>query len=238
MGYVISQLYYDPEIGNIKIVARRNATRFIARWKGPELQVTVPYGISVEQFNQALNKLRADIIRKKPKSRYYDGQQFDFDGFSILIKSEILDKKSVIRAIPAEVPAKILVSDDLDFANEWVEKKISEDICYIARAYAHKTVILLAEEVSKQLGVYPKEYCISNGARTLGRCHRDGRIDLSSRLALLPVELRKYVICHELAHLREMNHSPRFHKIVNEYTGGREAELQKQIRTFSWPIIK
>ncbi len=43
-----------------------------------------------------------------------------------------------------------------------------------------------------------------------GSCSSKGNINLSTRLLLLPQEIMDYVIIHELAHRKEMNHSPRF----------------------------
>lgn len=44
-----------------------------------------------------------------------------------------------------------------------------------------------------------------------------GTIRLSDRLANMPAWVRDYVIVHELAHLEEANHGPRFWKLVNRY---------------------
>jgi predicted metal-dependent hydrolase len=47
-----------------------------------------------------------------------------------------------------------------------------------------------------------------------GSCSVKGDINLSLRLLLLPEEVRDYVILHELAHLRHMNHSQTYWKLV------------------------
>lgn len=44
-----------------------------------------------------------------------------------------------------------------------------------------------------------------------------GTIRISDRLAAMPAWVRDYVIIHEMAHLEEANHGPRFWKLVNRY---------------------
>jgi predicted metal-dependent hydrolase len=47
-----------------------------------------------------------------------------------------------------------------------------------------------------------------------GSCSRSGHICLNWRLVLMPEWIRDYVIIHELMHLKRMDHSPRFWKLV------------------------
>lgn len=56
-----------------------------------------------------------------------------------------------------------------------------------------------------------------SGARTRwGSCNARGDIRLNWRLIQAPISQIDYVVVHELAHLREFNHSPRFWAIVKE----------------------
>jgi len=55
---------------------------------------------------------------------------------------------------------------------------------------------------------------LSNARTRWGSCGSNGRILLNWRLMMLPPHLIDYVAAHELAHLRELNHSPRFWDIV------------------------
>lgn len=43
-----------------------------------------------------------------------------------------------------------------------------------------------------------------------GSCSNKGNLNFNWKLALMPPEILDYVVVHELAHRREMNHSPRF----------------------------
>lgn len=59
---------------------------------------------------------------------------------------------------------------------------------------------------------------VTNQNSRFGSCTpADGTIRLSHRLASMPVWVRDYVLVHELAHLVEANHGPRFWKLVNRY---------------------
>ncbi len=57
---------------------------------------------------------------------------------------------------------------------------------------------------------------LKNNQTNWGSCSTKRNINLSSRLLFAPTEVLDYVIVHELAHLKEMNHSPRFWKIVRD----------------------
>lgn len=55
---------------------------------------------------------------------------------------------------------------------------------------------------------------ITSAKRRFGSCSSEGNISYSYRLMLYPEEAIDYVVVHELAHRREMNHSSAFYKIV------------------------
>lgn len=67
----------------------------------------------------------------------------------------------------------------------------------------------------RHLTLQPVAVKLSNARSRWGSCHASGRIALNWRLIHLPQHLIDYVVVHELAHLREMNHSPRFWRVVS-----------------------
>jgi predicted metal-dependent hydrolase len=64
------------------------------------------------------------------------------------------------------------------------------------------------------LGVPTPALGLSNARTQWGVCRADGHVRLNWRLIHLPLHLIDYVVAHELAHLREMNHSARFWIVV------------------------
>ena len=65
---------------------------------------------------------------------------------------------------------------------------------------------------------------IRDPATRWGSCSAAGRLSFSWRLILAPPAVLDYVVAHEIAHLREMNHSPRFWSLVAGLVGESEAE--------------
>lgn len=66
-----------------------------------------------------------------------------------------------------------------------------------------------------------------------GSCSAAGNISLNMRLLHAPASVLDYVIIHELAHLRELNHSARFWKIVETYCPERQAH-RKWLHEHTW----
>jgi predicted metal-dependent hydrolase len=57
---------------------------------------------------------------------------------------------------------------------------------------------------------------LSSARTRWGSCGPDGAIRLNWRLVHFPQQIIDYVVAHELAHLRELNHSPRFWDTVGQ----------------------
>jgi len=70
---------------------------------------------------------------------------------------------------------------------------------------------------AERMGVSPKNLRVSSARFRWGSCSTRQCISLSWRLMMAPVAVIDSVIIHELAHLREMNHSTRFWSFVRTY---------------------
>ena len=67
-----------------------------------------------------------------------------------------------------------------------------------------------AVEYAVRLGVRPGRVTVRDTKSRWGSCSQNGSLSFSWRLILAPEFVRDYVVAHEVAHLKEMNHSPRF----------------------------
>lgn len=113
---------------------------------------------------------------------------------------------------------------------EWIKKhrvvfsKRSENILlqggqeeykkYFARAY--ELINERLEYFGRKYGVKWGNVTIRNQKTRWGSCSRKGNLSFHYRLLFLPAHLRDYVVVHELCHLREFNHSPKFWALVAE----------------------
>ena len=77
-----------------------------------------------------------------------------------------------------------------------------------------------------RLGVRHRVLRLSSAKTRWGSCSADGRVLLNWRLIHFPLSSIDYVVAHELAHLKEMNHGPRFWAtvagVLPEYEAARD----------------
>ncbi len=67
-----------------------------------------------------------------------------------------------------------------------------------------------------KLDCQPKRLSVRDQSTRWGSCSTSGTLSFSWRLILAPPFVLDYVAAHEVAHLREMNHGPRFWRLVRE----------------------
>ena len=71
--------------------------------------------------------------------------------------------------------------------------------------------------ISKQLDLNIKALKISNSFNYWGSCNSAGIIHLNWRLIFAPTKILKYIIVHELCHLKEFNHTKNFWMLVKRF---------------------
>lgn len=222
----------------ISIVPRANCRRIIMRRTPSGVSFSVPYGCDADTVMPIIQKMLEDHIDKlRPRSLYSRGQTIATSFGDIHFTDST--RFSGVECLRCADGYELAIHPSLDINSRptilGIARLLKKWGDYIVSAH----VIAEAEAIAAELGVSPDRWTGGHGRRTFGTCRRHGNrteISLSYTMAFLPPELRRYIICHELAHLSEMNHSPRFHAICNAYCGGREASLSRQLRATPLPF--
>jgi predicted metal-dependent hydrolase len=84
------------------------------------------------------------------------------------------------------------------------------------REEARRRIRLLAEREAARLGVGYGAIGIRDPRTRWGSCSSRGNLSFSWRLVIAPAEVLEYVVVHELCHLRELNHSKRFYRLLDQ----------------------
>ncbi len=111
----------------------------------------------------------------------------------------------------------------------------------VRRALQRRALALFTERLgvyADLLGREPVRLGLSSARTRWGSCSAKTGIRINWRLIHLPLPLIDYVIAHELAHLVEMNHSPRFWAVVESiYPDWQQARHELKIRAAEIPIL-
>lgn len=233
-------MYYldDKEFGKVFISVRSNMRNITMRWKGGSLYINVPPGTSKEHLEKVIDEIRPKLRMSQTKNEisYHIGQVIECYGFKIVIGEQTRYHDKIIfgksdNVVTVSIPHGIDLT--MHSSKEWISRALK----MVAQNQASR-LLPLAQKVTARIGIAPENFEIGRGLRKLGHCTPKRVIQLSANLVFLPADLIEYIVCHELAHLTHMNHSPQFHALVNHYVNGQEKALEKKLKAFKWPVIR
>ena len=103
---------------------------------------------------------------------------------------------------------------------------------YYSIFYKNEAILTLPSRVShyaRKINLYPKEIKFKKMRRRWGSCSSEGIVTLNTMMMQLSYAHIDYIIVHELAHLRHMNHSRDFHTLVRSILEN-EQDLRRELK--------
>jgi predicted metal-dependent hydrolase len=192
----------------IKRSPRRRAISLVVDEDG--LRVSAPWRSSQRAIETLLQKHAAWVLaklahwveRRAAPRRWTDGETIMYRGRPLCLAltnaAGIHWEGATLQVgIPSGRPASVE-----ERVTQWLRDEALA--CFVDRVEFYRV----------ELGVDAPAIRLSNARTRWGSCHIGGRIHLNWRLIQMPERLIDYVVAHEVAHLREMNHSRRFWRIV------------------------
>jgi predicted metal-dependent hydrolase len=208
------------------------------------LRVTAPRRVTLAEVDNAIRAKQRWILSKlhergerraqrlqKPELRWEDGARLPYMGGEITLRLEPAARSHCrFDAGCGELSLGVVPG-----LSEWQLKE------RIRLWYHDEAKRLFAERLDHyagRMGVTYNAFALSAAGTRWGSCTIQGNIRLNYRLIHYPLALIDYVVAHELAHLREMNHSAAFWATVGtvypDYDGARLA-LRK--RSHEMPVL-
>ena len=204
---------------------RRRSIGFIVGTEG--LCVNVPSWVGARDIETALrekaNWILGKLHQQQERGRrlqsarvdWRDGVTIPFLGQTVVVvldaRAGITPSGAVLDASAGDgtpchlhtgLPSNAAPEQIRDAVQSWLQRQAK-------RVFAER-----CEHYAAQLGVRYRRLSLSSAQTRWGSASADGSIRLSWRLIHFGLSTIDYVVAHELAHLREMNHSPRFWDVV------------------------
>jgi predicted metal-dependent hydrolase len=199
---VVEMLVDRDGVTPIEYRKRPNARRYILRVNaaGDGGCVTIPRGGSLAEA-RTFAKRNANWLEQRLRQRREAVKNAVGSG-KILFRGEEIDAHASNSLIPSFVPT----------GGEGDEARLKRALWQLARKELPGRVAGLAA----QHGLTVKRVSVRNQRSRWGSCSARGLVSLNWRLVQTPDFVRDYIIVHELMHLRQMNHSSRYWKLVYE----------------------
>ncbi len=103
---------------------------------------------------------------------------------------------------------RIVVTGEVDF----LPRRVTDCLKHLAR----RDFSALAQTKAENVALHPKTVRIKDTRSRWGSCAPDGTLAFSWRLICAPDFVQDYVVAHEVAHLRHMNHGPQFWALAKQ----------------------
>ena len=204
----------DQEFGHVRLkrLARAKYIRLRVKPDGT-LSVTLPKRAAVRHAKELIDGSRASIRelleKRGPVKQWQNGDQVGASHRLVLVadpsaaacRTSIHGAQAIVRHHPDTEPAQLQTK-----IHEFVLKLLRKQ----AAAYIPRRLQSLAEEHDFSYSTIR----YSNAETRWGSCSSEGTISVNIWLMSLPHELIDYVLVHELAHTRHMNHSASFWETV------------------------
>ena len=179
------------------------------------LRVTAPKWVTIAEIENAIQEKQRWIFTKlnerrersarrlQPQMQWRDGATLPYLGNDITLRILTVQSSGVTfddtaNELAVSLPPEASEQQLKDRVQGWLQAEAK-------RIFAARLPIYV-----EKLGASYQSFTLSSAARQWGSCTADGRIRLNWRLVHFALPMIDYVIAHELSHLREMNHSPRF----------------------------
>lgn len=211
-------------------VVRRSARNITMRVKEDGLHVTTPPYRSITALLEAIAPFRERLrnVCSEVKPKPFD-LNFSIEAECFRLKLETSPLKNFTVSMRDETVV-IACPAHADFTTERVQTLVKNAVMRAMRKKAEEYLPPLVQYWSSLFDLPYNKVTISKARSRWGSCSSKRDISLSFYLMLLPAHLMDYVILHELAHTREMNHGPKFWELLNQLTDGKALALRKELR--------
>lgn len=152
--------------------------------------------------------LEYETLRKHfPEKQYSSGEPFLFFGQSVPLEV-IWTWTTKVRVHAGEGLLEMLAP----LASSKLERQKAMHLFYRKQARLHLTERV--EHFAQKMQLFPRQLSVRGQKTRWGSCSSRGEVSLNWKLLAAPLEVIDYVVIHELAHMRHMNHSPQFWELV------------------------
>lgn len=197
----------------LRIVENERARRLTLRIDagGQSLRITVPPGLrrgEVEKFldrHQGWLEQRLSKVPERPQVR--PGIKIPLRGVPHLIVHEPGKRGTVVLGADEAGPTLVVHGDRLH-----LPRRIADFL----KREAKRDIEALVIKHTGAIGRRAKNIRFKDTSSRWGSCTADGSLSFSWRIMMAPAPVINYLVAHEVAHLKEMNHGPKFWKLCEE----------------------